>query len=142
MGFQNVLSFQLRVTQDVDTTLPVRQKEQVAGVVPRDLVHFEVELFLSFDFVGSRVYESYEVFFIPHRYGVAVGRPRDVDVLALCVDGGDAFLDSGVPDAHWFVATGCTEEVGVGLVPAELVDGAAVVFEGDFLVLKFKSSVN
>ena len=63
MGFQNVFPFQLRVTQDVDTTLPVRQKEQVAGVVPRHPVHFEVELFLYF-LCGSYVYESCEVFFL------------------------------------------------------------------------------
>lgn len=125
-----MLQLQIGVVQDVHAPLAVGEKEKVTAIVPRDFIHLEAELFLGSDFVGARVDESDQVLLVAGCNRLAIGRPRYVDVLPLRVDYRGALARADVPDPHRFVATGRAEQVRCGVVPADLIDGAAVSLEG------------
>lgn len=106
MGFQHVLQLQVGIAQHMYAALAIGQEEQVAGIVPGDLVHLKVELLFGPDLVRSRVDERDQILFVADSNGVAVGRPRYVDVFAFGVHNGRAFAGAGVPYPNRFVAAG------------------------------------
>lgn len=68
------------VPEDVDAAVAVGEEEHVVVVVPRDLVHLELELLLGFGSVCLGVDERHHVVFVPDGDGLTVGAPADVDV--------------------------------------------------------------
>lgn len=130
MRLEHVAQLQLRIAENVHATEPIGEEELIAGIVPRDLVHLEVELLLGADALRPRIDERHQILLVAHRDRVAVRRPRDVDVLALRIDDGRTFAGANVPDAHRFVAARRAQEIRLGGVPAQLVHGAGVAAEG------------
>ena len=64
----------------IDTTMAIGKKEQIVGIIPGDLIHFYLKLFLSFDFVSLYIHKGDEVFFVAHGDGLAIWTPTNVDV--------------------------------------------------------------
>lgn len=120
----------------MNRSLAVSQEKQITSIIPRYFVHLKSVLFLGLYLVRSGVYERDQVFFVAHGNRLAVRGPRDINIFAFRVYGGHAFCHSRVPNSHRFVATGGAQKVGVRLVPAQLIDRAAVAFKCCFLVLE------
>jgi len=70
-----------RPPEDVDAAVPVSEEEHVVIVVPGDLVHLKLELFLSFGAMRLGINEGDHVILVPDCNGLSVRAPTDVDVL-------------------------------------------------------------
>lgn len=67
--------------EDVDAAVPISEEEHIVIVVPGDLVHLKLELFLSFGAMRLGINESDHVILVPHCNGLSIRAPTDVDVL-------------------------------------------------------------
>ena len=67
-----------------------------------------------------------EIFFVAHGKGFSIRTPRDVDVFAFSVDCGDTLGRTVVPDPHRPVSGSSSQQVWVGRVPDQLVNGVTV----------------
>lgn len=67
--------------EDVNAAIPVSEKEHVVIVVPGDLIHFKLELFLCFRAMRLGINESDHVILVPHCNGLSIRAPTYVDVL-------------------------------------------------------------
>lgn len=67
--------------KDVDAAVPISEEEHVVIVVPGDLIHLKLELFLSFGAMRLSINEGDHVILVPHCNGLPVRAPTDVDVL-------------------------------------------------------------
>ena len=67
--------------EDVDAAITVSEEEHVVIVIPGDLIHLKLELFLSFGAMRLGINESDHVILVPHCNGLSVRAPTDVDVL-------------------------------------------------------------
>lgn len=67
--------------EDVDAAVPISEEEHVVIIVPGDLIHLKLELFLSFGAMSLGINESDHVILVPHCNGLSIRAPTDVDVL-------------------------------------------------------------
>lgn len=67
--------------EDVDAAIPISEEEHVVIVVPGDLIHLKLELFLCFGAMRLRVNEGDNIILVPHCNGLSIRAPTDVDVL-------------------------------------------------------------
>lgn len=67
--------------EDVDAAVPVSEEEHVVIVVPGDLIHLKLELFLRFGAMGLGIDEGDNIILVPHCNGLPIRAPADVDVL-------------------------------------------------------------
>lgn len=121
MGIDGLNGFQFWVAEDVDAAIPISEEEHVVIIVPGDLIDLKLELFLCFGAMRLCVNEGDDIILVPHRNGLSIRAPTDVDVLPFGVDGGNALGGAHVPDADGFVPGRSDKEVGVAGMPAELI---------------------
>lgn len=69
--------------QNIDAAVAVGEEEHVVVVVPRDLVHLELELLFRLGAMRLGVDEGHHIIFISNSDGLTVWAPADVDVLTL-----------------------------------------------------------
>lgn len=67
--------------EDVDAAIPIGEEEHVVIIVPGDLVHLKLELFLSFGAMCLGINEGDHIILVPHGDGLSIRTPADVDVL-------------------------------------------------------------
>lgn len=67
--------------EDVDAAIPISEEEHVVIVVPGDLIHLKLELFLCFGAMRLCVNEGDNIILVPHCNGLSIRAPTDVDVL-------------------------------------------------------------
>ena len=72
----------LLIPKYVNAALATGEKEEISVVVPANLVHFKLELFLGTRLVRLHVNECHEVFLVADGNRLTIGRPTHVDVLS------------------------------------------------------------
>lgn len=142
MCFNHMLQLQIGIAENVNATLAIGQKEQIACVVPGDFVDFKVELFFCSNFVRSRIDECDNIFFVTHSDCVAIGWPGNVDVFTFCIDCCRAFANSNVPDAYSLITTGRAQQVWQRGMPAQLIHRASMASIRIIFCLKTTSDYN
>ena len=53
-----------RISVHVNTALTIGQKEQIWVFIPRNLIHFKLELLLSYNFVCPNIDERNKIFLV------------------------------------------------------------------------------
>lgn len=104
MRLDHMQQLQLWIAEYVHAALAVRQVERVRVLVPRDLVHLEIELLLCAYLHHPGVDERDQVLLVSHSDRVAIRRPRYINVLPSGADVRRALLHSCVPNANRLVS--------------------------------------
>lgn len=108
---------QARIAENVHTTLAIGQEELIAVIIPRDFIDLKMELLLGTDFVGACIDECDKIFFVAHRNGIAIRRPRNIDILAFGIDHSRLFVRTNIPNAYRFVTAGRAQQVRLRCMP-------------------------
>jgi len=66
----------------MNAALSTGEKEQIAVIVPADLIHFKLELFLGTRLVCLDINKRHKVFFVANCDRLTIRRPTHVDVLS------------------------------------------------------------
>jgi len=126
--FEFVYLFESGIVEHLNGAQSRGEEKVVSRVVPADFVDFELELFLGLDLERFAVDEGDEIVLVSHRDRLSLGRPRDVQILALCGHRRGRLSRTDVPNPNGFVSRCGGEELRIGWMPNQLVDRVPVTF--------------